>query len=163
MQIRRQQTDVQHWENRLGLMTSSEALAQIVERKSMLALAPNVFKIRTGAQLSEMSQVRFVSKAQGGETLTEVAPVSERESERHSQAQTFSPKTVTSFFSKVCMTIMTINDLWKSSSFPFFFLIGGEVRNLCHTHTHTHIFFLCFLGANLWHMKVPRLGVRSEL
>ena len=25
------------------------------------------------------------------------------------------------------------------------------------------VFFVCFLGPHLWHMEVPRLGVKSEL
>ena len=28
---------------------------------------------------------------------------------------------------------------------------------------HLYLFIYCFLGPNLWHMEVPRLGVKSEL
>ena len=54
------------------------------------------------------------------------------------------------------------------SFYLLFFSLGRtasvEANLLCFFFLSSlFFFFFCFLGLNLWHMKVPRLGVESEL
>ena len=61
------------------------------------------------------------------------------------------------FYTRVVCELCTITILHNHSNFDYMFTIT------CEFYTTFFFFLSFFLGQHLWHMEVPRLGVRSEL
>ena len=71
------------------------------------------------------------------------------------------------------LTVLIVYGLMFRSliHFEFIFCVQFQCSNFIHLHVNCpvflapliYLFIFCFLGLHLWHMEVPRLGIKLEL